>query len=410
MVSMKEGGQQGVSTHRVRVVLPSALLKSASVEELKERIRSASEAKAKVEAVRAEAAAELARRQGKGAAEKTLRDKSGQSTRGARQELETGRGLNDLPVTSDAFGKGKISFDHAKIIVKTSQQGDIDEQELVDKAKKQPVDVFAHTARRHVQQRSEDDGMSILRRQRSDRKAWIRVDRGSGMTVLHALLDPINGAKTKSALSKMTNQMWREEDPRHRPTTGQRMADALVELLCGERKEKNDKKKRDGRGPVLVLVAHYDPITQLIRDARLGDGAPLPVEAVKDLACQSRILPTIFDSRGQVLWAGTARRIASPTQRMLLIARDRNCVGCGADPAWCQSHHITPWAADGPTDIDNMVLLCSRCHHRVHDQDWEVVQTPGGKHVLQPPASGSRRSLPIKTSTRRRARSRPPPG
>ncbi|MCE2526100.1 MAG: DUF222 domain-containing protein [Actinomycetia bacterium] len=410
---MNEGGSQGGSVHRVRVALPSAPVKGASVEDLKERIRTASEAKAKVEAFRAEAAAELARRAGNGFAEKTLRDKSGQSTRGTRQELETGKGLNELPVTSDAFGRGKISYGHAKIIVKTAQDGDIDEQELVDKAQKQPVDVFAHTARRHVQQRTEDDGMSILRRQRSNRKAWIRVDRGSGMTVLHALLDPINGAKTKGALSKMTNQMWREEDPRHRPTTGQRMADALVELLCGKRKEedcKKNKKKQGGQGPVLVLVAQYDPITQLIRDARLGDGTPLPVEAVKDLACQGRILPAIFDSRGQVLWAGTSRRVASPTQKMLLIARDRNCVGCGADPAWCQAHHLVYWQNGGPTDIDNMVLLCSRCHHRVHDQDWEVVQTPSGKYVLRPPSSGGRRSRPVKTSPGRRGRSRPPPG
>ncbi|MCE2527674.1 MAG: DUF222 domain-containing protein [Actinomycetia bacterium] len=403
----------GNAGHRVRVAVPSAPVSGASVEQLRERIRSASQAKARVEAVRAEAAAELARRHGNGMAEKTLREQSGQSTKGARQEVATGRGLAGLPVTSDAFGDGEISSDHARIIVKTAEQGDIDEQELVDKATKQPVDVFAHTARRHVQQRSPDDGMSILKRQRSERKAWIRVDRGTGMTVFHARLDPISGAKAKSALSAMTNHMWLEEDPKARPTTGQRMADALVELLCGPPKDKHSKKDKQkrrpgGRGPVLVLVAHYDPITQLIRDARLGDGTPLPMEAVIDLACQAKILPTIFDSKGQVLWAGMSRRTASPTQRMLLIARDRTCVGCGADPAWCQAHHVVPWAADGPTDIDNMVLLCSRCHHRVHDQNWEVIQTPSGKYVLQPPPTSNRRSLPIKTSRRRRG-GRPPP-
>ena len=214
----------------------------------------------------------------------------------------------------------------------------------------------------------------------------------------------------------MTNLLWREEDPKARPSTGQRMADALVHLLCGPPKDNNkDKKKRKKRRPsggrtTLVLVAHYDPITQQIRDARLGDGTPLPVEAVVDLACQANILPTVFDQRSQVLWAGMSRRTASPTQRMLLIARDRACVGCGADPAWCQAHHVIPWAADGPTDIDNLVLLCSRCHHRVHDQNWEIVQTPTGKHILQPPPTGNRRSLPIKTPHRQPVRSRPPPG
>ena len=411
VVDMDVGGFPGGVLHQVRVVLPSFPVTGASVEQLEERIRSASEAKAMVESVRAEAAAELARRQGRARAEKTLRDKSGQSIRDARQELETADKLKDLPVTWDALGRGKISFDHAKIIAKTAQRGNIDEQELVNKAIEQPVDVFARTARKHVHQRSGDAGMSILERQRRDRKAWIRVSGGSGMTVLHARLDPINGAKTKNALSAMTNQMWREEDPKHRPTTGQRMADALVKLLCGEDQNEEDnktQKKRGGGGTTLVLVGHYDPITQQIRDTRLGDGTPLPVEAVKDLACQAKILPTIFDSRGQVLWAGRARRVASPTQRMLLIAWDRRCVGCGADPAWCQAHHGVPWAADGPTDIDNMTLLCSRCHHRVHDQQWQIVQTPRGKHVLQPPSpSNTRRSGPVRTGGR--PRRRPPP-
>lgn len=402
---MEKGGSGGRSVHRVRVVLPSAPVKSASVEELEERIRSASEAKAKVEAVRAQAAAELGRRRGQGAAERTLREQSGQSTRGARQELETAGKLKDLPVTSAAFGEGKISFDHAKIIAKIAGQAEIDERELVDKAKKQPVDVFAHAARKHAQQRSDDDGMSILKRQRRDRKAWINVNRATGMTVFHAQLDPINGTRVKNAMSKMTNEMWRDEDPKHRPTTGQRMADALVELVCGERKD--EKKQKNGRGTMLVLVAQFDPIAQEIRDAKLGDGTPLPVEAVKDLACQAKILPTIFDGRGQVLWAGMARRGASRTQRMLLIARDRGCVGCGADPAWCQAHHVVHWAAGGPTDIDNLCLLCSRCHHRVHDEDWEIQQTPQGKHILQPPSGGNRRPLPVKAPASRRRRRQP---
>lgn len=83
----------GNAVHRVRVVLPSAPAAGASVNQLEERMRTASRAKAQAEAVRAEAAAELARRRGNGVAEITLRKQSGQSTRGARQELQTGQGL-----------------------------------------------------------------------------------------------------------------------------------------------------------------------------------------------------------------------------------------------------------------------------------------------------------------------------
>ena len=265
-------------------------------------------------------------------AERTLREQSGESSNRARQEVETASKLKDLPGTSRAFEDGQITYGHVRVIAKTAEQADINESELVEKAKKQPVDVFARTARRHAQERSGDDGMSILKQQRRNRRAWIRVDRGSGMTVLHAEFDRITGARVKSALSTRTNQLWRDEDPKYRPSTKQRLADALADLLC----RTGDQGKRSLRS-MLVLVAHYDAVAKQIVDARLGDGTPVPVEVLKDMACRHRVLPAIFDSKGQVLWAGLVKRTATPAQRMVLVARDRGCVGCGADPAWCQA-------------------------------------------------------------------------
>ncbi|WP_419553637.1 HNH endonuclease signature motif containing protein [Candidatus Poriferisodalis sp.] len=42
---------------------------------------------------------------------------------------------------------------------------------------------------------------------------------------------------------------------------------------------------------------------------------------------------------------------------------------CQAAPGWCEAHHIVPWKAParGRTDIDNLTLLCFRCHHQLHD-------------------------------------------
>ncbi|MDE0131688.1 MAG: HNH endonuclease signature motif containing protein [bacterium] len=125
----------------------------------------------------------------------------------------------------------------------------------------------------------------------------------------------------------------------------------------------------------------------------------------RDMACQGKIVPSVFDTRGQPLWVGMSKRLATRAQRLALIARDRGCVGCGADPAWCQAHHIVPWEADGPTDIDNLVLLCSRCHHQVHDDGWRVQQSPDGKRRLRPPAKGHR--PPPSNKIRRRRTAKP---
>ena len=154
-----------------------------------------------------------------------------------------------------------------------------------------------------------------LKRQRRNRKAWIRVDRGSGMTVLHAELDPITGERVRTVLSARTNQLWREEDPRRRPSTEQRMAAALAGLICGP-----DDRKKKPSSTTLLLIADCDIGLQQIRNARLGDGTPMPVEVFKDPACQARIVPAIFNTRGQPLWVGLGKRLATPAQRMALIA------------------------------------------------------------------------------------------
>ncbi len=398
----------GMSGNQVRIVLPSVPVGEASLTGLKEQMRSASRAKARAEAVRVRAAAEYSRRMGQKAAERTLREESGESANGSRVEVDIAGKLEDLPDTRKAFEDGEISFGHTKIIANTAGRVDVDEQELVDRAKKEPVDVFARTARQHEQQKSEDDGLSKLEAQRRARRAGIKTDPTDGMTLLWGRFDPITGTRIKNLLTAKTNQLWREEDPKDRPTTEQRMADALAELL---RQPGGGKKGKKGKTPKtdLLLIAHYDTGEQRIRDATLADGTPVPVALFKDMACQGKVVPAIFDTKGQPLWVGLGKRLATPAQRLALIARDRRCVGCGADPAWCQAHHIVPWEADGPTDIDNMVLLCSRCHHQVHDESWQIRKTPTGKYVLQPPSSRHRQPLPIKSPNRRgRQRKRSP--
>ncbi len=158
----------------------------------------------------------------------------------------------------------------------------------------------------------------------------------------------------------------------------------------------------------MFIIANYDVVTRKLQDAELADGTPIPVETVRDLACEAQIVPAFFDTRSQPLWVGRNSRIATRAQRMALFARDRGCIGCDADPQWCQAHHIVPWQAQGPTNIDNMCLLCSRCHHQIHDNGWQIRQTPEGKHVMLPPTRRNRPPLPVNIPPHRRRKRRKP--
>ena len=378
---MKEIAVNGQVTNVARLLAPTLSVGEATVEQLQERVQSTIRGENQLAGIRAEAVAELRRREGTELTETVLREDGLRSRRRARSEVETAVELSGLPETSEGLRNGEISYENARIIAGASKRGEIDETELGDAARTQSPDKFAGTVRKHEQQRSQDDGMGRLEHQRSRRYAKIKTDLTDGMVVLYGRFDPITGARITSVLSHKMDQLWRDEDPRNRATSGQRMADALEALLT--RPGQDD----DGRsqGTRLLLIAEYDAITKELRKARLADGTPIPAHKIRQMACDAEVLPAIFRGASQPLDLGRARRIASPAQRIALVARDRKCIGCGASATWCQAHHIIPWQPRGPTDLDNLCLLCSRCHHKVHDNGWRIRRTPTGQHSLRPP-------------------------
>jgi hypothetical protein len=71
---------------------------------------------------------------------------------------------------------------------------------------------------------------------------------------------------------------------------------------------------------------------------------------------------------------GRAQRLASPGQRHALRALYRTCAvpGCDVPFAHTKPHHITFWRNGGTTDLHNLLPVCSKHHHRIHDERWHV--------------------------------------
>lgn len=398
--NMKTTTEDRRVANQARVLAPTLSVDEATVKELQDRVQSTIRGENQLAGIRAEALAELQRREGTELTEIELREGGQKSTRQARSEVETARELEGLPKTREGLKSGEIPYGNARILAGANKRGTIDEKELLGDARTQSPDKFAATVRKHEQRRSTDDGVSKLQHQRSRRFAKIRTDLEDGMTVLYGRFDPVTGARIETALSKKVNKLWHEEDPRNRATPGQRMADAL-EALITRPGTSEDGKPQDVK---LMLIADYDTISQQLRNARLENGTPIPAAELRRLACDAQILPAIFRGPSQPLDLGKARRKASSTQRSALIARDRACIGCGAKAAWCQSHHIVHWQDGGPTNLDNMCLLCSRCHHNVHDRDWQVERTAAGAYRLRPPPPGRTRPTRPKYQPRTRRR------
>ncbi len=356
---------------------------------------------------------EIGRRKGN-AAEK-LREQSRMSPTDARRAVKTAAGLKELPATRDALESGEISPRNAELLAgsakdRSGTDGEIpvDELELLPKAAEQSPDQFAKTLRRWENDHRPDQAAKKLHRQRRARSVKTWEDHESGMYLLRGEFDPITGARISGKLAATTDRLWRDEHGTHpvrpRSSTDQRRADALEQLICGSSNSSNaeiSSTKDGGRASIatndpegwrsigdrapsptrpqaattLLVIADYDTVSRQLKNGRLANGTPIPTGEIALLACEADLVPAFFDAEGQPLWLGRSSRLATPAQRTAVIARDQGCIACHAAPEWCQVHHIQWWLRDGPTDIDNLCLLCSQHHHLVHEGGAEIITT-----------------------------------
>ncbi len=49
---------------------------------------------------------------------------------------------------------------------------------------------------------------------------------------------------------------------------------------------------------------------------------------------------------------------------------ERKCVNCG-EMNGLHLHHIVPLAVGGTNNISNVVILCSKCHGKIHGMNWK---------------------------------------
>ncbi|WP_428118314.1 DUF222 domain-containing protein [Candidatus Poriferisodalis sp.] len=147
-------------------------------------------------------------------------------------------------------------------------------------------------------------------------------------------------------------------------------------------------------------VGHRGPSTEIIVRADLGDlldecggmgeiagAGPVPASVIDRLSCNADISVVLFGKQLTPLYEAVAGRAPTAAQRRALIARDGACIGCGAVPGECEAHHIVPWKRGGPTQVDNLVLVCWSCHDRIHDHNWQVVVRDGRYQLVPPDAS-----------------------
>jgi hypothetical protein len=115
--------------------------------------------------------------------------------------------------------------------------------------------------------------------------------------------------------------------------------------------------------------------------------AGLVPRAVAELVHQSHVDTVVVDDEHRVhsvngrthqLNIGRTQHIANRPQRLALRAIYPSCAipHCTVAFNHCSIHHIVWWRHGGHTDLANLVPLCSRHHHDVHDNGWHIDLNP----------------------------------
>jgi hypothetical protein len=264
-------------------------------------------------------------------------------------------------------------------------------------------DELARTLTKAARALENDDGVSRFEQQRRETALRMWTDKRNGMFRFSGSLDPLSGALLNGRLNAAMAALFSEKTPSTCPTDPGLKQDHLraLALLCltasGRRDlidepdaDPNDEwstfirngPSRFGRPEIVVVLDARAASVEANNSRPVVDwGIPveLPARTLEELFPRADVHPVIV-LNGVVLHApgelhlGRTTRLANRAQRRALRALYATCAvyGCAVKFDHCQPHHVKYWENGGFTDLDNLLPLCSRHHHLVHEGGWKL--------------------------------------
>ncbi len=294
----------------------------------------------------------------------------------ARERVRVARALGTLPRLAEALARGELSY--AKVRALTRVATPATEARLLAVGR-------AGTAAQIER---------IVRGwRRADRQAEVRqatrqhAERGT--VLVRGRLTPEVGALLIRALDAARETLYQRTratagvtaaDPAMAPPTrAQQQADALALLAETALHHEIDP---GAPGERYQVVVHVD--AAVLADPEqpgqsvLEEGGHVSAETSRRLACDASRVVMRHDDEGRLLEVGARTRTIPPALRRALLHRDRSCRFPGCHARVGEGHHVRHWAQGGPTTLGNLVLLCRRHHHAVHEEGYRVFRGPDG--------------------------------
>ncbi len=294
----------------------------------------------------------------------------------ARRDAERVAAAAEFDSFTKGAASGRIGGDQLDSLARAARRLGDDERvalntpELAAAAAELPADEFDRRVRAAARRAQRDEGLSeaVAARERSEFTHWF--DPVSGMGKFRGQLDPERYEMLHTAIDREVSALAAAADG---PTKRNEhlAATALIGLVTG-----SGRSGRSGVPAITVVVdertargvMHDDSIRQTV------NGHDVPPETVQRMACDATLRRVVLDGQGVPIDVGRRYRTATEAQWAAIKAVYASCAwdGCDRPITWCQMHHIHEWEHGGPTDLNNLVPLCSRHHHQVHEGKWSL--------------------------------------
>ncbi len=285
----------------------------------------------------------------------------------ARRWIAAAHALESLPHISEALASGELHLD--KVVELTRFAAPETESRLLVWAGGVSCGAIRHKGD-VAARRSPDDDEDV---ERSRFLSWWTFDDGRRFGI-QGEMPSSQGAVVSRVLSRLANNLPVMPDEHGPGGAEARRADALV-ALCSTGTDAD----REPDRATVVVHARLDGSAGGLSECEVEDGPAVSAESARRLACNARV-QVVMENESE-LPVRVGRMTREPPTWMLrhLKYRDRECrfPGCGSR-RFTQAHHIVWWENGGPTDLENLVLVCTFHHRLVHEYGWHVRREEDG--------------------------------
>ena len=330
----------------------------------------------------------------------------------AREHMRVARSLPRLPLITAQFRSGHLSYSKVRALTRVATAET--EPELVNIARGASAsqldrfisglrsagvldDVEAAHRRRQVTWRVEEDGHVHLSARLSPEDGAVVID--ALRAAQEYLQATATGSDPEADLESGRSPSPDGPDDDRSGTVPEEdeqrtLADALVQI-CTEGPPTGAEPAHGSRRAETVVHATIEQLAQLgpagprTGSPRLELGPALHPETARRLTCDTGVVLHLHDDDptytvvpsthpGRTIDVGRRTRTPNAALMRALWDRDQGCryPACGRR-RFIHAHHVDHWAHGGPTELDNLVLLCGQHHRLLHEGGYSMSMRDG---------------------------------